>query len=94
MAVHVPAQRTPALAHAHIPFWQAVPPEQMVSHPPQFALSVSTFTQAPPQDICSLGHGLHTPPRQTSPAGHVFPQAPQLEESVCVSTHPFGEFGQ
>jgi hypothetical protein len=94
MAVQTPLQRMPPLAHEHAPFWQAVPLEQSVAQPPQLALSVCTFTQAPPQSCSPAGHATHAPPEQASPAEHTFSQAPQLDTSEEVSTHPLGDVGQ
>ena len=59
---------------------------QRLPHAPQLALSASVFVQLAPHCVSPAPHP-HVPLTQEPPTGHSLPQAPQLSESLVVSTH-------
>jgi hypothetical protein len=82
--------------HSHVPLTHETPPGQTVPHDPQFRLSVAVFVHAVKDpkgvfvvhDFWLALHALHIPLTQLSMlGGQLFPQEPQLLESVCVSVH-------
>jgi hypothetical protein len=65
------------------------PVAQAVPQVPQFASSVSRFTQAPPQTDSSAGHW-HAPEAQVAPVAQAVPHPPQFASSAWRSTHAVG----
>jgi hypothetical protein len=60
-------------------------------HPPQLLASFCVSTQRTPppfaQFMIPVPMQRHMPPEHAEPTGHEVPHAPQLRESVIVSTH-------
>jgi hypothetical protein len=73
---------------SHVPASQLVPLLHVLSHAPQFSLSLCSFVHVPLQTSRPVWHdSAHTPaPLQTEPAPHWFPHAPQFALSVSTST--------
>jgi hypothetical protein len=72
-----------------LPWTQVADWTQALSHEPQLLLSVCVSTH-PAQNVRpDEQESWHTPPAQPAPAGHTWPQVPQLEGSLCTS--PQGE---
>lgn len=71
----------------HVPLWQVVPAAQRFPHPPQFALSLCSFTQTDPHAVVPIAQtNLHMPPAHVSAPGHTLPQPPQSFGFDVVST--------
>jgi hypothetical protein len=88
VSVHTLLHRMPPLKQAHVPLWHVVPPVHTVPHPPQFALSVCSFThEAPHGDSPPVHVSAHMPETHCWLPEHCVPQPPQLSGSVCSSTH-------
>ena len=77
---HVPEQSVWPPLHAHWLFTQVEPPEQIVPHAPQLALSLAVVAHAPPeQRVWPAPHIVEQALLlQTCVPGQVTPQAPQL----------------
>ena len=75
-----PHEAKPAV-QTHLPALQAEPVVHAAAHPPQFALSVCSFTQTPLHDVKPASQ-THLPAEQTCPAAHAAPQPPQLFASL------------
>jgi hypothetical protein len=52
-------QTTSPLGQAQIPSWQIAPLLQAIPHPPQFAVLVSSLTQALLHAVSPPGHNAH-----------------------------------
>lgn len=73
-----------------LPWTQVFDESQALSHEPQLLLSLCVSTHPPAQNVRpDEQDSWHTPPAQPAPAGHTWPQMPQLEGSLCTS--PQGE---
>lgn len=83
-----PAQSVRVVSvHAQLLATQAVPLPHTLPHVPQFAASLTVFTQTPEQTLGAVGGHVHVPPMQTCPPLHALLQRPQFVWLVIVSTH-------
>jgi hypothetical protein len=71
---------------AQLPAAQTVPVAQTVPHVPQLLPSFCRSLQTPLQSLSVPAH-THLLPLHVSADPHVFPQPPQFEGSIVVSTH-------
>jgi hypothetical protein len=59
---------------------------QLCPHAPQLLLSIRVSTHVVPHGVCPAAHA-QLPLLHVAPTGHWWPQLPQLNVSVCKSTH-------
>ena len=91
-SMHEPSQFVDPCWQAQLPWTQVADWSQALSHEPQLLLSVCVSTHPPEQNVRpDEQDSWHTPPAQPAPAGHTWPQNPQLEGSLCTSPQPESE---
>lgn len=75
------------MGQAQEPFWQVLPPVQVVPQEPQLLLSAFKLTQALLQAVWPVGQEIaHEPTLQIFPPVQVVPHTPQLLGSDCKFT--------
>jgi hypothetical protein len=73
------------LGSMHAPYRQLVLPEQVLSHAPQFLLSVFSFTHLPLHAVCPAGQA-QVPFVHCAPLAQALPHVPQLLVLESTST--------
>ena len=74
--------------HEHAPDEHVCPAPQAFPQIPQFALSVSTFTQPDAAHDTSPPSQLHPPETHVRPVGHIVVHVPQWLGEVRSTSHP------